>query len=651
MSYENQLKQILINLNNWRVIFLIAPSVAGLIIALRVLGLLQIFELAALDQLFQLRPPEPPDSRIVVITIDEATIRKVGKWPLPDSVFAKVLDQIRQQKPRAIGLDVYRDLPVEPGHQELVKVMKSTPNLIGVQKIVKDEYGIEVNPPPVLAQLNQVAASDLVLDADGKVRRSLISLENASGQTVLGLGTQLSLMYLEAEGIELEEINADQRHYQLGKARFIPFALNDGAYTRAEDRGYQILLNFRGTQDRFITYSMTQVLDGQLPANWGRGRIVLIGATATSLNDYFFTPYSSSFSAFPQRMAGVIIHANVISQMLGAALEGRKLFQVWHEPVEWLWILSWSVVGTAISWTLRSQKLQSRSISVSKTVFRLLLAGGSLILGCYLAFMQGWWIPVVPPLLALGGSAIAIAIYTTSLERQDRYILMALFKQQVTPQVADEIWMSRHQLLEQGSIVGREMTATILFSDIEGFSTISLQMSPSALMAWLNEYMQAMTEAVLEYNGMVDKFVGDAVMALFGVPIQHTNSEDIATDAQNAVGCALAMADKLRSLNQRWQLSGNPTIAIRIGIATGTVVSGTLGSTQRAEYTVLGDTVNIASRLESYDKSLNGGLCRVLISGETYELIKDKFATKFIGSIQLKGRDQLTEVYQVLPFG
>jgi adenylate cyclase len=640
-----KLKQFL---NSWRAVLLITPSVAGCIIAMRVLGLFQMIDWAALDQFFQLRPQEPLDSRIVVVTIDEATIRKVGQWPIPDAVLAKMLDKIRQQKPVAIGLDLYRDLPVEPGHQQLIEIMKSTPNLIGVAKIVGDGFGPEINPHPLLSKLDQIAASDLLLDADGKVRRGLISLESKSGEQILGLAAKLSLMYLENKGIELKELDAENRHYQLGKATFIPFEKNDGGYILTDDQGYQILLNFRGTQDHFQKYSIMEVINDQVPTNWGRDRIILIGATAASLHDDFFTPYSSSLSAFPERMPGVIIHANIVSQMLSAALDSRPMMRGSPETVQWLLIILWSFIGAILAWTLRSQKFIHQNTSYQKTILSLIVAGSSWILGSYLVFLQSWWIPVVPPLLGLWGSAFAIAIYTTSLERQDRYTLMALFKQQVTSQVADEIWTFRHNLLQKGSIVGREMTATVLFSDLEGFTSIATTMTPTALMSWLNEYMQAMADIVLEYNGMVNKFIGDAVMALFGVPIQRTSLAEIAIDAENAVACALAMADRLQSLNQQWQLSGHPTVAIRIGIATGTIVTGMIGNAQKAEYTALGDTVNVASRLESYDKSLNCGLCRILISEETYQHIKDKFPTKFIGSIQLKGRDNFTQIYQVL---
>ncbi|HLO47935.1 MAG TPA: CHASE2 domain-containing protein [Kamptonema sp.] len=405
-------------LSNWRAVLVSAPSVATLIITLRFLGLFQMLEWAALDQLFRLRPLEPPDSRIVVVTIDEATIRNIGQWPIPDAVLAKVLEKINQQQPRAIGVDLYRDLPVQPGHPALVEVMKSSHNLIGVKKVIGDRYGPDVNPPPALSKLNRVAASDLILDADGKLRRGLISLESKSGETVLGLGTKLALKYLENEGIELQALDASKRYYQLGKAKFIPFQQNDGGYIRADDRGYQILMNYRGREDRFQTLSMLQVLNGKVPKNWGRDRIVLIGVTAASIHDSFFTPYSSSFTAFPDRMPGVIIHANIASQIMSAALDGRVQMQVWSEPVQSIWIITWSFIGAILSWSVHSQKLLKRGITRRKTIAIVGLATSLLVLSCYLFFLIGWWIPIVAPLFALSGSASVISIYITYLVRQ-----------------------------------------------------------------------------------------------------------------------------------------------------------------------------------------------------------------------------------------
>lgn len=388
----------------WRGVLIAAPSVAGLLIGLRLAGWLQGLELAALDQFFRLRPKEPVDSRIVIVGINEADVQKAGQWPMSDATLAKLLETLKQQQPRAIGLDLYRDLPVEPGHQELVKVFESTPNLIGIQKVVKNSSGLAVNPPPTLGKLGQVGANDFVLDTDGKIRRSLLSLKDKSGTTISSLGTALALTYLDAEGITLQMTDSAKNQYKLGKAVFTPFNANDGGYSFADAGGVQILSNFRNLRQGFRTISMTDVLEGRISADLVRGRVVLIGVTAESLADYFYTPYSSGRigqSATPY--TGVVIHADLVSQILSAALQGRSTVTVWSKPWEWLWIFGWSVAGATLSWAQRYRGgVMQRS---PFTVFSILLVGGGLIYGSYLAFLGGWWIPVVPAVLALGGSA------------------------------------------------------------------------------------------------------------------------------------------------------------------------------------------------------------------------------------------------------
>ncbi len=254
---------------------------------------------------------------------------------------------------------------------------------------------------------------------------------------------------------------------------------------------------------------------------------------------------------------------------------------------------------------------------------------------------------MIPPLLALAGSGVTITAYIAYQERENRQIVMNLLGQHVTPKIAQAVWRDRHQLLKEGQLLGQKMTATVLFTDLKDFTSITEQTDPETLMFWLNDYMSAMSQIVLDRDGVIDKFIGDAIMAVFGVPIPSTAPEAIAKDAASAVSCAVDMAAKLRSLNQQWQVQQRPTVAMRVGIATGTVVAGSLGSRQRLNYTIIGDSVNVAARLESYDKSLDGGICRILIDEETYQYIQGKFPTQFIGSVQLKGREQPVKIYQV----
>jgi adenylate cyclase len=192
------------------------------------------------------------------------------------------------------------------------------------------------------------------------------------------------------------------------------------------------------------------------------------------------------------------------------------------------------------------------------------------------------------------------------------------------------------------------MTVTVLFTDIKGFSSVAERTDPETLMDWLNQYMEIMVQIVLDHGAVVDKFIGDAIMAVFGVPIAHTTAAEIQADARNAVDCAIAMGQALAALNQKWQAEGRPTIQMRVGISTGEAVTGSLGGKQRMDYTAIGDSVNIAARLESFDKSIEGGLCRILISDVTYAHVEDRVLVEPIGKVQLKGRQQETQVYKVL---
>lgn len=627
----------------WRGVLLTVPSVTALAIALRGFGFFQLSELTALDRFFRWRPVEPIDPRIVIVQIDDSDIKKAGRWPISDGVLAELITKIKKQQPRAIGLDIYRDLTVEPGHQELVKVFESTSNLIGIEKVVGNAYGGSVPSSPTLKKLGRVAAADLLLDEDGKVRRALLSVKPNQGKTIYGLATRLALIYLESEGIQLQTINAKTGNIRLGKAIFTPLRKNDGGYAGVDVGGYQILFNYRSYScDRilkkcpiFQTVSMTDVLEDRIFSGLMQNKIILIGSTAESLKDRFFIPYSNSYLTAP---FGVEIHAHLISQILSAAIDGRPLIKVWDEPLEGMWIFLWSFVGGILGWNFL--RIRSKVVSI-------LVTSGILTLVCYLAFLAGWWIPIVPPLLTLVGSGFGIIAYIAYVEHEDREIVMKLFEQNVTPKIARAVWSSRHQLLKEGRLIGQKMTATMLFTDLKGFTTITEQTDPETLMFWLNDYMNAMSETVLEHDGVVDKFIGDAIMAVFGVPFPSTTPEEIAKDAISAVSCALEMAAKVRSLNEQWQAQKRPTVAMRVGIATGIVVAGSLGSRQRLNYTTIGDSVNVAARLESFDKSLEDSICRILIDEGTYQYIQGHFPTKFIGSVQLKGREQPVKVYQI----
>jgi len=366
------------------------------------LGGFQLLENAAIDTLFRLRPSESPDLRIAIIEIGESDIKQVGDWPVPDSVLAQAIERVRAQHPHSIGLDIYRDLPVEPGYEHLVAVMESTPNLFGIEKAVGEET---IAPPPTLDRLNRVGLADIITDEDGKVRRSLISAK-IDGRVRLGLGVELSLQYLEERAnLTREPIPGCRSCYRLGKATFVPLREAVGGYSETSFGGYQILLNYRGGNHSFLSVSLSDVLNGRVPPDFFRDRIVSIGYTASSTNDFFATPYGTG----SRSMSGVEIHAHIASQILSAALDGRPLLRVWTQGQEWLWLGGWSFVSASIVWTI----LSGRHIGFNS------LWWGSLvgIVACwlplaaiaYLGFLHGSIVPVVSPMVAVVGSALAVS--------------------------------------------------------------------------------------------------------------------------------------------------------------------------------------------------------------------------------------------------
>ncbi|HAZ46548.1 MAG TPA: ATPase [Cyanobacteria bacterium UBA11369] len=378
-----------------------AITVAALVIVGDKAELFQILEWETTDRFFRLRPAEPIDPRITIVEITESDIKRLRQWPMPDIILAKLLDTIGQQQPAVIGLDIYRDLPVGPGYGQLVEVMNNTPNLIGVEKIL----GQAVAPPPILYQQGQVAIADLVPDSDGKIRRALLSAEDGSGKSKLSLGARSALMYLEKKGITLQKVDAEKIHLRLGRALFKPLTGNEGNYKTDIIGGYQILMNYRGMRSQFQIVSVTDVLSNKIPAELMRDRIVFIGVTAKSLNDFTYTPYGS-------RLEGVLIHANLTSQILSAAIDGRHLLKPWSHSIEYLWIFLWSSIGATGSWILiQINQSHNKIIGLGRVVEGIIFAGIFLFLISYIAFLTGWVIPVVPPLIAMAVSAIAMTNY------------------------------------------------------------------------------------------------------------------------------------------------------------------------------------------------------------------------------------------------
>lgn len=408
-------------------VFLASIGVTVLLLLLRQIGILQPLELGAYDEFLRSRPQEKTDPRILVVGVTEQDIQQLNQWPLSDGKMAKLLEKLERYKPRVIGLDIYRTFPVPPGHSELVSQMGKSDRLIAICKLSDaDNQGIA---PPKTIPPKRVGFSDLVIDDDGVIRRALLFARQNEGKctTRQSFSFQLANRYLAIEGIESYRANpaGDMGFKRVkqpstkGKKTspkdplvIFPRLVRDaGGYQKADTRGYQILLNYRSAGKVARQVTLTEVLTDRVRPEWVRDRVVLIGVVAASIDDAFYTPYSAAQTS-QHKMPGVVVHAQIVSQILSAALDGRSLLWYWPAWIEWLWTWGWAILGGALGWKLR----HPLRLALSELAALGVLGGV-----CYGLWIYSGWVPLVPPALALvtsGGSVVVIVAYQMYQERQ-----------------------------------------------------------------------------------------------------------------------------------------------------------------------------------------------------------------------------------------
>jgi len=279
-----------------------------------------------------------------------------------------------------------------------------------------------------------------------------------------------------------------------------------------------------------------------------------------------------------------------------------------------------------------------------------ILGAAALWLAGAAAYRAGWWIPVAAPGLAWLASAGIVTAWNSSREQAQRALLMQLFSRHVSREVADEIWQHRDEFFAQGRPRPQRLTATVLFVDMKGYSPQAEKMDPETHMGWLNDFVGAMARAVDEADGVVDDYFGDGLKANFGVPFARESEAQVAADARSAADCAVAMAEALERLNASYRERGLPTVAIRVGIHTGSVVAGSLGSAERLKYTVGGDVIVTAQRLESLEQvehDFDLQPCRILVSDRTHDYLDGRYQSESLGRFSLKGKGNEVSVFRI----
>ncbi|HEY7791505.1 MAG TPA: adenylate/guanylate cyclase domain-containing protein [Vicinamibacterales bacterium] len=612
--------------------------------------------------------PESARPDIALVAIDEYSLRNLqkaaGRWPWPRAVHSMVIDYLAHAGAKVIVYDVdFAEADTRSGFpfggdtwtgaesdQALVDSIKSAGNVILLADATYEaeagrttglrDAGYRLEGPgtverrvvfPPFAALASAATglghNLFVLDADGPIRH-IVPFVRTGGMAIPSLGVAAALT---VAGIEPRDVSRQGSTLHLG-SRAMPLEWHRVQSPGGVDNVLWGLINFHGPalgsdskQGTYPTYSFydleyseEQILAGIKPKvdpALFRHKIVFVGVTATGLYDVFETPFAHG------KMPGIQVHAAVADDVLS----GRFM-----QPAP-----ATTRIAIVLAFGLLIGLAATLLPAWWATLVSLVALGGLVALGLH-EFAVGYWLNLTQPALTGALALFAGVGYQYVVEGREKRAVTRLFGRFVSPEV-------HKQLLADPSLArlgGERRRMTVLFSDIRGFTTASEQGEPETIVHLLNEYFTQMVETVFRHGGTLDKFVGDMVMALFGAPVED------ARHADQAVQTALAMLEELARLNARWRTEGRPPIEIGIGISTGPMIAGHVGSEQIMSYTVIGDAVNLGARLESLTKDYGA---RIIISDETRRSLTGAYDIRPLGEVVVKGKTQPVAIFEVRP--
>ena len=651
---------------------LIGIGAAVIVLALGRVGLLDTAELKLYD--WRMRVAADPASinrDIVLVEIDNTTIRDVaplfGHWPWPRVALSFIVNYLNRAPAKVVAIDLTlseadrvdqydlngNKVKGSESDQMLADAVKESRNVIMLADAVsgglvsgerdtraanwRDRGYLQVRnaePRPVVSAPYQalsdaaaaLAHNYLTLDPDGPARR-MSPFVSSDGKALPSLGVAAALL---ADGVRPVDVQGSGDVLRIGD-RDIPLVSTEvrDLYSGSTHQQPAMLINFRAPAvlpngDRpYASYSFRKLLlsEQQLESDEKplidpsvfKDKIVFVGFTASGLMDVFQTPAAAGV------MPGIQLHASMADSILSnrfiAPAPGRSRVM--------------AVVGTAAAVGIASALLP---LWGAAAVTALGVAGWTWF--AVNAFRHGTWINLVQPLTA-GGLTLFLGIaYQYFVEGREKRKMKRLFGRYVSRDVYAQL-VEHPELAELG---GRRRDMTVLFSDIRGFTTVTEKGNPEELVAQLNEYFSRMVEVVFRHQGTVDKFVGDMVMALFGAPL------DDRQHAEHAVGAAIEMVGELGALNSAWAARGAPRLDIGIGINSGEMIAGNIGSSAIMSYTVIGDNVNLGSRLESLNKQHG---TRIIISEATRSRLTNSYDLRPLGTVTVKGKSQAVAIYEV----
>ena len=605
---------------------LLALAVLAAVLASWRLGLLERADLALLDARFALRGPIEPSPAIVLVGIDEESSAHVNRRvsALTRADFAAAVTNLTKAGASLIVLDVVfaRDDPDPNQDAVLAAALADSARVVLVADVSERNPSFPV--VPLRAQEIGEGFINLIPDHDGVVRRipppKVTLHEGEEGASlVLPLAAEAAVDHLHPG--ETPSVGGEEGDFRIGAIDL-------------KTSGGGLLINFAGGPGTIPAVPFWRALEDKLPEGSVRDKIVLIGSMHPLQHDQFSVPFRGAIklrTTFRERtevrqgeMYGIEIHAHALDTILS----GRPLVALGRGEQTISFLILGALSG-ALLIIFRLKPLRGAA-----------LAGSGVLLGCglaqYLFVSRGWVVDVLPGVLIVAGQFVAGQMYHRALDLRMKREIEGLFGRYVSPLVA-EMMIRDPSLMRLG---GHKAILTIFFSDIRGFTSMSETLPPLEVAALLQEYFSEMTGIVFKHGGTLDKFIGDAIMVFFGDPVPMEDH------AERAVWMALDMREAMEKLKDRWRSQGRRTFDPGIGINTGEVFVGNTGSSRRVSYTVLGDNVNLAARLEA-----NAKAAQILISKATHDAIPgidSKLAVEPLPPIMVKGKAQPVEIYQVV---
>ena len=575
-------------------------------------GPFSFLDLRAYDKFFQWRnrldAPSPPDN-MVIVSIDDESMAEIGlQWPWPRAIHGDLVDALTRAGAAVIAFDVVFDTPAdEAGDATFEDAIARSKKVILAEDYtitVEGAYQQENWVRPLDRFLDPARGAGLVLihrDPDGFLRRALLTQNG-----IPSFARVIAESYKHFLGQPVSAVNPGQT-FRLPEADSRP-----------------VLINYLGPPRAIKTVSYYQVLASEkmLPQGMFQDKIVLVGRSLSAgvdlgAADHFLYPFMTSHRS---PISGVEVQASLVDTLL----RERYLKPL---PMTWQWLAFATLLalGALILGAQRPYAIPAFFGLV------LLFALGSFAL----FFSQGTVTIAVTPIISFLFFFGMERLYKIVIVDREKRFVKKAFKHYVSPAVVDQLIRNPDQL----NLYGEYYETTVVFTDLVGFTSLSERMEPFELLRFLTDYFTEMVDIMIANRGTLDKFIGDALMCFFGVPIRSPEH------AIQGVTTAWEMHVRLLELNKEWEKAGRPALGMRLGVNSGQVVAGNMGTSTLFNYTIMGDTVNLCARLESANKAYG---THVMISEFTHALVRDHFDTRKLDLIRVKGKEKPVTIYELL---